>query len=66
MSWLLANYKVVLEVASYVVAGASAGAALLAPLTANKADDEVASVLGKAVGYLHKLLSLLALNPKAK
>ena len=31
MSWLLANYKVVLEVASYVVAGASAGAALLAP-----------------------------------
>jgi hypothetical protein len=60
MAWLLDNKLVVLQAVSYVVAGASAAALLLAPLTKTKADDKVAGALSK----LRNLLLRLGLNQK--
>jgi len=51
----------VLQIASYVVAGASVVAAGVAPLTKNKTDDRVAKALA---WVLNNVVNKLALNPK--
>ena len=52
------DWKHYLEIASYVIAGASLALAGIAPLTKNTSDDKV----GRAVELIKALLSKLSLN----
>lgn len=54
------DWMKVIEIAAYIVAGASVIAAGVAPLTETKWDDKAAGLLSKA----KKLLDMLALNFK--
>lgn len=60
ISWVIANYQMVIGVVGTVVMGASIAVRAIAPLTATDKDDRVASWLGKVHGFLGRL----ALNPK--
>ena len=60
MSWIIANYTVILVAVVSVIGGASVIVRAIAPLTKSTADNKVAKVLGKIHGWLSKI----AMNPK--
>jgi hypothetical protein len=59
LSWVTANWQMVVGTAGAVVMGASIVVKAIAPLTSNTADDRAASWLNKVHGWLSKI----ALNP---
>jgi hypothetical protein len=59
LTWISANWQLVVGTAGAVVMGASIVVKAIAPLTANTADDRAASWLSK----VHTWLSKIALNP---
>ena len=61
LEFVMKNYLVVLQIASYVIAGCSAALVVLAPLTKSLADDKLSAALKRVLS----VLGLIALNPKA-
>lgn len=61
ISWLSANWLVLIMVATSVVGGASMIVKAIAPLTKSNLDNRIVKWLDK----LHSLLSKVALNPPA-